>query len=402
MKVGVIGSGVVGQTLAAGFLKHGHEVAVGTRDPAKLKDWQAKNKGAAVKSFAEAAAFGDVVVLAVAGEVALDALKQAGAAALKGKTVIDACNPIGGGPPVNGVLSFFTTMKNSLMERLQKAYPEANFVKAFNSVGAGQMVNPHFAGGRPTMFICGADANAKNTVAESAISSAGTPRTWARSRRRARSNRCACCGASRASARATGRRTRSSCCANRDCGVGRRSAPLRRASDACSWLFGFLSVRAPLASGLRRGIEDRAQFSRDFSLRVGLGQELHARVKPPVLNDGVSSIARREKHGQSRAQGGRLDGERSPVYALGENDIGEEDVDLLAALKPGERFCAIARGEDRIAQFAEQGDSGIAHILVVLDDQHDFAWLSQRYWRLLTRCAAGTLSVSAAPAMRGK
>ena len=165
MKVGVIGSGVVGQTLAAGFLKHGHEVAVGTRDPAKLKDWQAKNKGAAVKSFSEAAAFGDVVVLAVAGEVALDALKQAGAAALRGKTVIDACNPIGGGPPVNGVLSFFTTLKNSLMERLQKAYPEANFVKAFNSVGAGQMVNPHFAGGRPTMFICGADANAKKTVA---------------------------------------------------------------------------------------------------------------------------------------------------------------------------------------------------------------------------------------------
>ena len=69
MKVGVIGSGVVGQTLAAGFLKHGHEVAIGTRDPAKLKDWQAKNKSASVKSFAEAAAFGDVVVLAVAGDV---------------------------------------------------------------------------------------------------------------------------------------------------------------------------------------------------------------------------------------------------------------------------------------------------------------------------------------------
>jgi predicted dinucleotide-binding enzyme len=166
MKVGVIGSGVVGQTLAAGFLKHGHEVAIGTRDPAKLKDWQAKNKGASVKSFAEAATFGDVVVLAVAGEVALDALKQAGAAALRGKTVIDACNPIGGGPPVNGVLSFFTTYKESLMERLQKAYPEAHFVKAFNSVGNAQMVNPHFAGGRPTMFICGNDDGAKKTVAQ--------------------------------------------------------------------------------------------------------------------------------------------------------------------------------------------------------------------------------------------
>ena len=164
MKVGVIGSGVVAQTLGAGFLKHGHEVAMGTRDPAKLEEWSTKNRGAEVKSFAEAAAFGDVVVLAVAGEAALDALKLAGAAALNGKTVIDACNPIGGGPPVNGVLSFFTTLKDSLMERLQKAYPSAHFVKAFNSVGNAQMVNPHFAGGRPTMFICGNNDNAKRVV----------------------------------------------------------------------------------------------------------------------------------------------------------------------------------------------------------------------------------------------
>ena len=166
MKVGIIGSGVVAQTLGAGFLKHGHEVALGTRDPAKLTDWAAKNKGAAVKSMSEAAAFGDVVVLAVAGQVALEALKLAGAAALAGKTVIDACNPIGGGPPVNGVLSYFTPQNESLMERLQKAYPAAHFVKAFNSVGHGQMINPHFAGGRPTMFICGDDADAKKTVAQ--------------------------------------------------------------------------------------------------------------------------------------------------------------------------------------------------------------------------------------------
>ena len=122
--------------------------------------------GAAVKSFAETAAFGHVVVLAVAGGVALEALKLAGAGALAGKTVIDACNPIGGGPPVNGVLSYFTPQNESLMEQLQKAYPNAHFVKAFNSVGNGQMVNPHFAGGRPTMFICGNDASAKKTVAE--------------------------------------------------------------------------------------------------------------------------------------------------------------------------------------------------------------------------------------------
>ena len=164
MKVGIIGSGVVGQTLAAGFLKHGHQVEIGTRDPAKLNDWSAKNPGAAVKSFAEAAAFGDLVVLAVGGEVAQQALTLIGSSALQGKTVIDACNPIGGGPPVNGVLSFFTPQNQSLMEQLQKAYPSAHFVKAFNSVGSGQMVNPEFASGRPTMFICGNDENAKKTV----------------------------------------------------------------------------------------------------------------------------------------------------------------------------------------------------------------------------------------------
>jgi 8-hydroxy-5-deazaflavin:NADPH oxidoreductase len=166
MKIGIIGSGVVGQTLAAGFLKHGHEVEIGTRDPAKLKDWSAKHPGIKVKTFAEAAAFGDVVVLAVAGQVALEAVKLVGPKALSGKTVVDACNPIGGGPPVNGVLSYFTTLTDSLMERLQKAYPQAHFVKAFNSVGNAQMVNPQFAGGRPTMFICGNDAGAKKTVTQ--------------------------------------------------------------------------------------------------------------------------------------------------------------------------------------------------------------------------------------------
>ena len=166
MKVGIIGSGVVGQTLAAGFVKHGHEVEIGTREPAKLKDWSAKNPRVKVKSSADAATFGEIIVLAVAGDAALEALKPAGAAAIAGKTVIDACNPIGGGPPVNGVLSFFTPQNESLMEQLQKAYPAAHFVKAFNSVGSGQMVNPKFAGGRPTMFICGNDGNAKKTVAQ--------------------------------------------------------------------------------------------------------------------------------------------------------------------------------------------------------------------------------------------
>ena len=166
MKIGVIGSGVVGRTLAAGFLKYGHAVTIGTRDPDKLKDWAAEHKGARVAGFAEAAAFGEVVVLAVAGAAALDALKLIGAANLDGKTVVDATNPIGDAPPVHGVLSFFTSPGESLMERLQKAYPKAHFVKAFNSVGAAQMVDPQFAGGKPTMFICGEADGAKKTVAK--------------------------------------------------------------------------------------------------------------------------------------------------------------------------------------------------------------------------------------------
>jgi predicted dinucleotide-binding enzyme len=164
MKIGIIGSGVVATTLGAGFLKYGHEVALGTRDRSKLEQWKAQHPGARTDGFAEAAAFGEIVVLAVAGAVAVDAIKLAGAANLDGKLVIDATNPIGGGPPVNGVLSFFTTHGEALMERLQKNIPGAHFVKAFNSVGSGQMVNPQFAGGRPTMFICGNDAAAKMTV----------------------------------------------------------------------------------------------------------------------------------------------------------------------------------------------------------------------------------------------
>ena len=165
MKIGVIGSGAVGKTLAAGFLKHGHAVTIGTREPSKLKDWAAEHAGVKVAGFPETAAFGEVVILAVVGAAALDAVKLAGAANLDGKPVIDTTNPIGGGPPVHGVLSYFTSLTDSLMERLQKAVPGAHFVKAFNSIGNAQMVDPHFAGGKPTMFICGDDDGAKKAVA---------------------------------------------------------------------------------------------------------------------------------------------------------------------------------------------------------------------------------------------
>jgi 8-hydroxy-5-deazaflavin:NADPH oxidoreductase len=165
MKIGIIGSGSVAQTLGAGFIKHGHEVMLGTRDPAKLKDWLAKNPKAKAGSNAEAAKFGEAIVLAVLGGAAKDALALAGADNLAGKTVMDATNPIGGAPDANGILPYFTKLDHSLMEDLQAQNPKAHFVKCFNSVGGPAMVNPQFkAGGRASMFICGNDAGAKKQV----------------------------------------------------------------------------------------------------------------------------------------------------------------------------------------------------------------------------------------------
>jgi len=166
MKVGVLGSGDVAKVLGSGFLKHGHDVMMGTRETSKLADWLATNPGARAGSFAEAAGFADLVVLAVKGTAASEALQLARHENLNGKPVIDATNPIADVPPVNGVLQFFTDFNESLMERLQREFSDAHLVKAFNSVGSVRMVNPQFTGGPPTMFICGNDAKAKQTVSQ--------------------------------------------------------------------------------------------------------------------------------------------------------------------------------------------------------------------------------------------
>ncbi len=164
-KIGIIGSGQVATVLADGFLKYGHEVTLGTRDPAKLADWKAKSGGrGAVASMSAAAQFGEIVVLSVKGTQAEAALDAAGAANLAGKTVIDVNNPIAEAPPVHGVLQYFTGPNESLMERLQKKVPAANFVKAFSCVGNAFMVNPQFPGGKPSMFICGNSDAAKADV----------------------------------------------------------------------------------------------------------------------------------------------------------------------------------------------------------------------------------------------
>jgi predicted dinucleotide-binding enzyme len=163
MNVGILGSGDVAKALGAGFLKHGHAVMLGTRDAAKLAEWKGKHPAAKIGPFAEAAAFGEILVLAVKGSNALDALRLAGTG-VNGKVVMDTTNPIAAAPPVNGVLRFFTSLDESLMERLQRAHPDVRFVKAFSSVGNARMVNPAYAAGRPTMFICGNDAAAKTAV----------------------------------------------------------------------------------------------------------------------------------------------------------------------------------------------------------------------------------------------
>jgi 8-hydroxy-5-deazaflavin:NADPH oxidoreductase len=165
VSIGVIGSGVVGRTLASGFLKSGHPVLLGSRDQNKLTDIKTELGGALqTGSVSDAVAFGEIIVFAVKGSSAEDAIKLAKPEKLAGKIVIDTTNPIADAPPVNGVLQFFTGPNDSLMERLQRAAPQARFVKAWSCVGSLFMVHPSFPDGRPTMFICGNDAAAKGSV----------------------------------------------------------------------------------------------------------------------------------------------------------------------------------------------------------------------------------------------
>ena len=164
-KIGILGSGIVAKTLGDGFLQNGYSVMLGTRDASKLTDWQAEKGGKVeIGSFDETAAFGDIVVLAVKGTVAGVVLKQVNPDHLKGKTVMDATNPISDSAPENGVLRFFTDQNGSLMETLQKENPQAHFVKGFSSVGSARMINPPFDS-KPSMFICGNDESAKKEVA---------------------------------------------------------------------------------------------------------------------------------------------------------------------------------------------------------------------------------------------
>jgi predicted dinucleotide-binding enzyme len=162
MRIAVLGSGHVGQTLAEGFRGVGHEVTIASRSGDKLAEFSART-GIPEQPFDRAVAGAEVVVLAVQGAVAQELVTRL-APGLAGTIVIDTTNPIAG-PPVGGVLPYFTGPDDSLLQRLQRAVPEARFVKAFNSVGAGLMVQPALRGGRPSMFLCGDDAAAREAVA---------------------------------------------------------------------------------------------------------------------------------------------------------------------------------------------------------------------------------------------
>jgi predicted dinucleotide-binding enzyme len=164
MKIGILGSGDVAKALGRGFAAAGHEVKLGTRSPSKLLEWaEVTGHGVTSGSFAECAAFGEVVVLAVLGQAAHDVIGFAGVANFKGKLVLDATNPLDFS---TGKPALFVGHTDSLGERVQKWLPQAKIVKAFNTVGNAQMVHPSFPDGKPDMFICGNDDGAKEQAAK--------------------------------------------------------------------------------------------------------------------------------------------------------------------------------------------------------------------------------------------
>lgn len=166
-RIGILGSGNVGVTLAKGFQSLGYPVTIGRRVEKAIEDWDGP-----VGTFETVAKQSDLIVLAIKGQASESIVKQL-RSYLAHKIIIDTTNPIADQPPKDGVLAFFTSFEESLFERLQKLAPEAYFVKAFNSVGASLMIHPNFheSGGsgrssRPSMFICGNLSQSKKVVSK--------------------------------------------------------------------------------------------------------------------------------------------------------------------------------------------------------------------------------------------
>ena len=164
-KIGILGTGDVGQTLARGFILDNYEVMVGSRDGAKAAQLDVVlDQDIRTGTFREVATWAEIVVLAVKGS-ASEGLVGELADVLAGKIVIDVTNPIADGAPDDGVVKFFTTLEESLGERVQASAPSARVVKAWNSVGHTFMIHPEFPD-TPTMPICGNDASARTDVAD--------------------------------------------------------------------------------------------------------------------------------------------------------------------------------------------------------------------------------------------
>ena len=165
MRIAVLGTGAVGRTLAPAFVRLGHEVRVGTRDPAATREREDWTLDGPLVPYGEVADAAVLVVNATNGQVSLDALSEAGADALAGVVLLDVANPLdfsAGFPPTLTVKD-----TDSLAEQIQRAYPGARVVKALNTVNAGVMVDPKRVGdGGTTMFLAGDDAEARALVAE--------------------------------------------------------------------------------------------------------------------------------------------------------------------------------------------------------------------------------------------
>ena len=167
MKVGILGSGVVGQALGTGFATLGHDAKIGTRNPndEKITAWARKTGAkASVASFRDAAAFGELAVLATSWSGTENAIKLADPKNLSGKVVIDVTNPLKFAPNSPPTLALAGT--DSAGEQVQRWLPGAKVVKAFNIVGNSLMFRPQLPGGPPDMFICGNETSAKVKVTE--------------------------------------------------------------------------------------------------------------------------------------------------------------------------------------------------------------------------------------------
>ena len=164
LQIGILGSGPAGRTLGTGLLGRAHHVMIGSRDPAKLQTWQAAaGPEAQAGSFADAARFGELIVLSVLVSAAEEVLGLAGLDNFNGKILLDASDPLDFS---SGRPGLFVGTTDSLGERIQRLLPRANVVKGMNTVVAEVMVDPSRTGGEPDMFIAGDSDQAKATVTE--------------------------------------------------------------------------------------------------------------------------------------------------------------------------------------------------------------------------------------------